>query len=183
MGSWARDMLLQPEPVRIPSPDASAIVLERLRRTAAEWRETAFLPHARAAGIAGWILRESDAGVVFVRKGWCGPFMPAFKGRVVDTQSGSVIVGELRAWALGARTMVTVWQALPWLAVILVLVVPITGVKWSWVRVPIAVAIVLAGLVLGRGLRWAVNNCWPGDVEAITEALHTAASGLHAGSA
>ena len=173
-------MLLSPTPLKIDSPETREVVLGRLRRTAAEWRESALSPLARKMGVLGWSLFESNTGIELIARGFLWN-TPAFKGSVVDTPSGSAINGRLSVLAVGVRTELEILLAVPWIVAALVLVVPISGVRWNWIRVPIAGGIALGALAVRRGFEWVVDRQWRAMYRVVTDVLQAAAQGSSTG--
>jgi len=173
-----REMLPSPTPLEIESPDAANVVLERLRRVAADWRQSAVNAHGRKVGIRGWSLKESKAGIEFA----AAPFVSiCFRGKVLDTPAGSTIRGEIRPWDPATRVYWIMQGVLGWAVlaavVALVLLAPISGVLWSWVRLPITGAIALTARALGRAFRRMIRNGWEGASRALIETLQAVARG------
>lgn len=165
-----------PTSLDIESDDPPVVVLERLRRCAADWRESAVNERGRKMHILRWHLSEAEAGIAF------GPARGdiVFRGKVLPTPMGSVIRGELRVdAAMRAAPVILpiIWGAFVAMAMLIVLLVPISGVAWSWVRVLVANAIGLGALAVGRGIR-RMNNYVRREVSlAILETLQAVARG------
>jgi hypothetical protein len=165
-------------PLEIESPDAADVILGRLRRVAADWRQSAVNAQGRKVRIRGWSLKESKAGIEFAAT----PFRSiCFRGKVLDTPAGSIIRGELRPWDPAARVYWVMQGVIGWAVlaaiVALVLVAPISGVLWTWVRLPIAGAIALTARALGRAFRRMNKRAWQGASLALIETLQAVAKG------
>ena len=171
------EIFSSPTLLDIESDDPPVVVLERLRRRAADWRESAVNERGRKMHILGWHLSEAEAGIAF------GPAPGSsivFRGKVLPTPMGSVIRGELRVDAATRAAPVIlpiIWGALVAMAMVIVLFDPISGVASSWIRVLVANAIGLGALAVGRGIRW-MNNYVRREVSlAILETLQAVARG------
>jgi len=173
----SREIFPSPTSLDIESNDPPGVVLERLRRTAADWRESAVNAQGRKMHILRWHLSESEGGIAFAPTPYRGT---VFRGKVLQTPAGSVIRGQLcfdAATRAAPVILPILWWFMVTMAAVIVLLAPIPGLSWSWVRVLIANAIGLGALAVGRGIRWMNNYVSRGVSLALTETLQAAARG------
>jgi len=175
-------VFLKPTPLTIESPDAPAVVLDRLRRVGAEWRESVVNAHTPRFHILRWRFRESETGIEFAPTGREHP--PVFRGKVVDTPAGSVIRGEIWVWDPVTRFAWVIAPIVSWLvvaAVTAVVLLASTDTRWRWAGMLAAGAILLADGALERGVRRIANDARQELSFALAETLREAARGSHPG--
>jgi hypothetical protein len=102
-------MILFPKKVLIVSELPPNTVRDSLRARAEEWRESMLTATGNRAGVIGWRLKEKGERITIrARISGRNDFLPHFVGVVRASDSGSLIVGELRcSWY--ARLFTTVW--------------------------------------------------------------------------